>query len=205
MSQAQPFELPALPWDPTDLQPVISSETISFHYGKHHAAYVAKLNEFAGTNKALAGLSLEQVIKETHGVAEHQAVFNNAAQIWNHTFYWESLAAKRSTPSTKLAQQIEKDFGDMAKLEAALKNAGIGQFGSGWAWLTYDNGRLRVEATGNAGTPMATGKHCLLTLDVWEHAYYLDYQNRRPDYLDALIKGRLDWSRASKRFEAAAN
>ena len=196
-----PFELPALPWKPDALAPVISGNTISFHYGKHHQTYVNKLNE-AAAGKDWADQDLESVIRSSAGDPKQQGVFNNAAQIWNHTFYWESLIPGGSQPEGELASRIEQDFGSIDKLNEQLASAAVGCFGSGWAWLVADGDKLAITTTSNAGTPLTEGKTCLLTLDVWEHAYYLDYQNRRPDYLKAVIDGLLDWGRASERYAA---
>ncbi len=192
---ADPFTLPPLPFADTALAPVISANTLGFHYGKHHKAYVDNLNKLvAGTD--FADMDLETVVKKAGGNA---GVFNNAAQIWNHTFYWHSLSPKGGAPSGKLADAIGA-YGGLDKLKADLGDAAKTQFGSGWAWLVSENGKLAVQKTGNADTPMARGVKCLLTIDVWEHAYYLDYQNRRPDYVAAVIDKLLNWNFAGENF-----
>lgn len=195
---AGPFTLPPLPYADDALNPVISANTIGFHYGKHHQGYVTKLNELvAGT--PFADQSLDSVVKATAGKAEQSAIFNNAAQTWNHTFYWNSLKPKGGgKPSGALAELIDKSFGDYDKFKAELAKASTGQFGSGWAWLVKDGDKLAVTKTGNADTPIARDQKPLLTIDVWEHAYYLDYQNRRADYVAAVIDNLLNWEFAAK-------
>ena len=177
-------KLPSLPWAKDALAPHISAETIEYHYGKHHAAYVANLNKLiAGTE--FADLSLEDIVKKSSG-----GIFNNSAQVWNHTFYWNCLSPKGGgEPSGALADAIKKDFGSFATFKEKLTNAAVTQFGSGWAWLVKNpNGSLAVEQTGNAATPLKDGKRALLTVDVWEHAYYIDYRNARPSYVEAFWK-----------------
>jgi len=198
--QNGPFQLPALPWAENALAPVISAETVGFHYGKHHQAYLSKLNA-AADGSEWADLDLEGVIRHSHGKPELAGVFNNAAQVWNHTFYWESLVPNGRAPSGELAERLNEDFGGLEGFTDAFAKAAAGQFGSGWAWLVSDGDKLSITTTGNADTPLTDGATCLLTVDVWEHAYYLDYQNRRPDYLDAVI-GLLDWERAAERYAA---
>jgi len=195
--QNGPFQLPALPWAEDALAPAISSDTIGFHYGKHHQGYVSKLNA-AADGSDWADLDLDAVIRHSHGKPELAGVFNNAAQVFNHTFYWESLAPGGRSPSGELAERIDEDFGGLEAFHDAFSQAAAGQFGSGWAWLVDDGGKLSITTTGNAETPLTDGHTCLLTIDVWEHAYYLDYQNRRPDYLKAVM-GLLDWERAAER------
>ncbi len=193
------FSLPPLPYDENALEPVISGRTLSFHYGKHHKAYVDKLNELAAGTE-YAEMPLEDVVKASHGKKGAEKIFNNAGQIWNHTFYWHSLAPKGGKPSGKLAAAIDNDLGGLEKFKKDFAEAGIAQFGSGWAWLVLDGGKLKIEKTPNAETPMATGTTCLLTIDVWEHAYYLDYQNKRPDYLNAVLDKLLNWDFAAENF-----
>jgi Fe-Mn family superoxide dismutase len=194
-----PLTLPPLPFAPDALAPVISARTVDFHYNKHHAGYFTNLNKLvAGTPWASA--SLEEVILASAGVPEKKGVFNNAAQAWNHNLYWQSLSPKASTPSAALAAAITRDFGTQAALDADLAKAAVGQFGSGWAWLVLDAGKLKVVATSNADNPMTTGAVPLLVIDVWEHAYYLDDQNRRVDYVDGVIHKLLNWDNASRRF-----
>jgi len=191
--KSSPHVLPPLPYAENALDPVISAETVSLHYGKHHKGYVDKLNTLiAGT--ALADLSLEEIITRTGGKADQTEIFNNAAQAWNHTFYWNSLQPAGSTePSANLKQLIDSSFDGMAACKSELVAAATTQFGSGWAWLVLDGGKLKVVKTGNAQTPLTQGIKPLLTIDVWEHAYYLDYQNRRPDYVKALVDKLFNW------------
>jgi Fe-Mn family superoxide dismutase len=188
------FTLPPLPYADTALDPVISAKTISFHYGKHHKAYVDKLNELAAGSE-YADMPLEEVVKKSSG-----PIFNNAGQIWNHTFFWNSLSPNGGQPSGQLAAAIDSDLGGLEKFKKDFAAAGIAQFGSGWAWLVLDGGKLKIEKTPNAETPLTAGKTCILTIDVWEHAYYLDYQNRRPDYLNTVIEKLLNWNFAAENF-----
>lgn len=188
-----PFVLPPLPYPENALDPVISAQTIGFHYGKHHKAYLDNLNKLvAGT--PMADMTLEQVIKASAGRAGKEGVFNNAAQVWNHTFYWKGMQPKGGgKPNSELAARIEKDFGGHDALRKELFTAASTQFGSGWAWLVEDAGKLKVVKTGNADNPMTRGMKPLFTLDVWEHAYYLDYQNRRADYINAVLDKLVNW------------
>ena len=189
--------LPPLPYAENALDPVISANAIGFHYGKHHKGYVDTLNKLiAGTE--LANLSLEKLIAETAGKADKAAIFNNAAQTWNHTFYWRSLKAKGGgEPPAALKQMIDASFGNLDACKKELATAATAQFGSGWAWLVLDAGMLKVLKTGNAGTPLTKGITPLLALDVWEHAYYLDYQNRRMDYVNAVLDKLINWGFAA--------
>ena len=188
-----PFALPPLPYADHALDPVISANTLGFHYGKHHKAYVDNLNKLvAGT--AHADSSLEAIIKATAGKPADAGLFNNAAQVWNHTFYWNSLrSGGGGTPGKALLQRIDKDFGSLDALKKELAQAALSQFGSGWAWLVVKDGKLAVTKTANADTPLVHGQKPLLTIDVWEHAYYLDFQNRRPDYVAAVLDKLVDW------------
>ena len=199
---AGPFTLPPLPWPENALSPAISANTISFHYGKHHQGYVNKLNELvAGT--PLAEQPLEAVIKATAGKADQAAILNNAAQVWNHTFYWNSLRPQGGgKPSGALAAQIDQSFGSVDAFKTEFAKAATGQFGSGWAWLVKDGDKLSIVKTGNADTPIAHGQQPLLTIDVWEHAYYLDYQNRRADYVAAVLDGLINWEFAAQNLAA---
>jgi Fe-Mn family superoxide dismutase len=192
------FTLPELPYAKDALAPVISQETIEYHYGKHHAAYVNKLNELT-QGKPLADLSLEEVVKKTWKQPNDQPVFNNAAQVWNHTFYWNCLAPKGGgDPTGKVAEAINKAFGDFKTFKEKFSTAAVGRFGSGWAWLVKTgDGGVAIETTPNAETPMADGKTCLLTCDVWEHAYYIDYRNARPKYVEEFWK-LVNWDFVSK-------
>ena len=192
------IELPALPYGEGDLAPHISSQTVNIHYGRHHKTYVDKTQGMvAGTD--LADASLEDIIKATASKADKKGLFNNAAQAWNHAFYWKSMSPKGGgQPSGKLKDKIDSDLGGFDKLKEALSNAAVTQFGSGWAWLVVDGGKLKVVQTANAATPLTEGQTPLLTIDVWEHAYYLDYQNKRPDYVTTFIDKLLNWEFAAE-------
>jgi len=195
------FTLKPLPWAEDALAPTISAKTISFHYHKHHKAYVDKLNELVvGTR--YADMPIEQVVRATlNGKDKEQQIFNNAGQVWNHDFFWRSLAPEGGKPIGKLNDAIARDFGSLEGLTRELAEAGKTQFGSGWAWLCSQNGKLTVEKTANAVDPMAKGINCLLTVDVWEHAYYLDYQNERPRYLQEVLTRLLNWEFAAENLE----
>lgn len=188
------FILPPLPYAQNALEPVITANTISFHYGKHHKAYVDNLNKLiVGTE--FAGLQLEKIITETAGKADKAAIFNNAAQAWNHAFYWKSLTPNGGgEPSAALKTKIESSFGSVDACKKELAAAATTQFGSGWAWLVLDGDKLKVIKTSNADSPLTKGMKPLLTIDVWEHAYYLDYQNRRVDYINAVLDKLINWS-----------
>jgi Fe-Mn family superoxide dismutase len=195
---AEPIVLPPLPYDENALAPVLSANTLGFHYGKHHKGYVDNLNKLiAGTE--YADLALEKIIRAVAGKAEQAAIFNNAAQIWNHTFFWESMKANGGgEPPASLKQKIEADFGSLEACKKELAAAAVSQFGSGWAWLVLDDGKLKTMKTANAETPLTAGVKPLLTIDVWEHAYYLDYQNRRAAYVHSVIDKLLNWEAALK-------
>ena len=202
MTKAKPFELAPLPYEEGALAPVISGKTMSFHHGKHHKAYVDKLNELVqGTD--FAGMALEDVVKESFRNAKAQQIFNNAAQAWNHDFFWSCLCPHGAKPSKSLSQALERDLGGYEKFQEEFVKQGAALFGSGWVWLVADRGRLAIEKTPDAVTPMAEGKTCILTIDVWEHAYYLDYQNRRPDFLKAVTEKLLNWDFAAENFARA--
>jgi Fe-Mn family superoxide dismutase len=188
------YTLDQLPFAKTALEPHISANTLDFHYGKHHQAYVDNLNKFvAGTE--FENLSLEEIITKTVGQSDQMAIFNNAAQIYNHNFFWQSLRPSTlvQNPSVELLALIDKSFGSLDNFYSEFKAAAIAQFGSGWAWLIKDGDGLKIIKTANADTPIAHGLKPLLTIDVWEHAYYLDYQNRRADFVDAILKNLLNW------------
>lgn len=195
------LELPALPYDKKALEPVISESTLNFHYDKHHTGYLNKLNELIdGTDFATA--TLEKIITNAHGKEDKVAVFNNAAQVWNHTFYWQSMKPNGGgKPTGVLLGKIESVWGDFDSFKAAFKQAGMGQFGSGWVWLVLKDGDLEIMKTPNADLPMVHGAVALLTCDVWEHAYYLDYQNKRVDYIDQFLDKLVNWEFASKNYE----
>ena len=188
---------PPLPYAESALDPVISANTIGFHYGRHHKGYFDALNKLiAGT--ALMDLSLEQLVAQTAGKAGQVAIFNNAAQAWNHSFYWRSLRAKGGgAPPAALMHKIDASFGSLDACKKELATAATTQFGSGWAWLVLDADKLKVVKTGNAETPLTKGMKPLLTIDVWEHAYYLDYQNRRADYVNAVLDRLINWGFAA--------
>ncbi|MCB1623107.1 MAG: superoxide dismutase [Pseudomonadales bacterium] len=196
------FKLPQLPWAPDALAPVISARTLEFHHGQHHKAYVDTANKLVEGRADLAGKSVIEIVRAVAGKAADQALFNAASQVWNHDFQWNSLASAKQRPSGPLADMIKKDFGDYEKFASEFAAAGIKQFGSGWAWLTTDGKALQIKTTANADSPAARGERCLLTIDVWEHAYYLDHQNRRKAYLDAVIDQRLNWAFASDNLRA---
>ncbi len=190
--------LPPLPFPQDGLEPYISAKTLSFHYGKHHAGYVRKLNnQIKGTQRA--ALSLEEIIGQTAGKQDMASIFNNAAQIWNHSFYWMSMKpGGGGEPKEKTTERIKADFGDLKKFKQEFTSAAATQFGSGWAWLVEKDGKLEVLKTSNADTPIAHGLKPLLTIDVWEHAYYLDYQNRRKDYIQAFLDHLINWDFVEK-------
>ena len=204
-TKAKPFVLSGLPYDQNALAPAISAETLMFHYNKHHQAYLDKLNELVlGTE--FEGLELEQVILKTAGHADKAGIFNNAAQVWNHDFYWKSLSPKGGgKPTGELGRKIETDFGGYENFLKLFVEAGMTDFGSGWAWLVEDHGTLKITKTSNAENPLSEGQgKALLTLDVWEHAYYLDYQNRRNDYLKTILDQLIHWRFAQENLEARA-
>lgn len=192
LSGAQ-FILAPLPYADNALEPVISANTLSFHYGKHHKTYVDNLNNLvAGTD--LAGQSLEEIIRAVAGKADKAAIFNNAAQVWNHMFYWHSLRPNGGgEPPADLKQKIEQSFGSLDACKKEFANAALTQFGSGWAWLVQDGDKIAVAKTGNAESPITQNVRPLLTIDVWEHAYYLDYQNRRADYVNTILDKLINW------------
>lgn len=197
------YELPPLPYAYDALEPHINKETLQFHHDKHHAAYVSKYNSMVeGTDHA--DKPIEEVIKAVYGDASKSGLFNNAAQAWNHTFYWNCMKANGGgTPTGALAEKINADFGSFDKFKEEFSNAGATQFGSGWAWLVLDNGTLKVTKTLNAENPLHNGQTPLLTMDVWEHAYYLDYQNKRPDYIQTFINNLINWDFVASNYSAA--
>ena len=192
------FELPPLPYAPNALEPHMSANTFSFHHAKHHQAYVTNLNNLI-KDTPLADKSLEEIILATAADSAKVGVFNNAAQVWNHTFFWNCMKpAGGGAPSGELAKKIDATFGGLPKFKEEFKAAAVGQFGSGWAWLVLDGSDLKIVKTGNAGTPMTSGQKALLTVDVWEHAYYLDYQNRRPDFVQTFLDHLVNWDYAAQ-------
>jgi Fe-Mn family superoxide dismutase len=200
MTKPKLFALSPLPYDEDALEPIISARTMGFHHGKHHKAYVDKLNELAkGTE--YAQMKLEDVIKTTFRDSSKAEIFHNAAQAWNHTFFWTCLTPSGGKPKGELMRAIDRDLSGFDKFKERFVKEGAALFGSGWVWLVaYDDNRVGIEKTPDAETPMAEGKRCLLTIDVWEHAYYLDYQNRRPDFLEAVTGKLLNWDFAMQNF-----
>jgi superoxide dismutase, Fe-Mn family len=197
------YQQPALSFAETALEPHISAKTLSFHYGKHHVAYITNYNNLvAGT--PLDTLSIEEVIVLSAADPQKIGIFNNGAQAWNHSFYWSCLTPNGGgVPSGALAEKITQDFGSFDKFKEEIKAAAATQFGSGWAWLVLEGDTLKVVKTGNAQTPSTSGQKPILTIDVWEHAYYLDFQNRRPDYVAAVIDNLLNWEFAEKNYLAS--
>jgi len=195
------IKLPDLPYEKAALEPHISTKTLEFHYGKHHAGYVEKLNGLIKATE-LAKESLETIIKKTAKDPSKSAIFNNAAQIWNHTFYWQCMKKNGGgAPKGDIADRIKTDIGSFEKFAEEFKNIGLSQFGSGWAWLVLKEGKAEIMKTANADTPIAHGLKPLLTVDVWEHAYYLDYQNKRADYITIFIEKLLNWEFVNSLFE----
>lgn len=195
--------LAPLPYELSALEPHISANTLSFHYGKHHQAYVTNLNNLI-TGTPLADATLEQIIHATAGKEDMIGIFNNAAQVWNHTFFWNSMKPQGGGhPTGELQTMINAAFGSYETFAAEFKAAAVSQFGSGWAWLVLQNGSLKIMKTANADLPMAHGAIALLTCDVWEHAYYLDYQNRRPDYVDTFLSHLVNWDFVGENLKTA--
>ena len=187
------FELPKLPYDKNALEPHISENTINFHYGKHHQTYITNLNNLI-KDTDLDGKSLEEIIKISVVDKTKTGIFNNAAQVWNHTFYWHSMKPRGGgKPTGKVLAKIEADFGNYENFVQEFKNAGLTQFGSGWTWLVLEDSKLKVIKTSNAETPLTTRAKPLLTMDVWEHAYYLDFQNARANYIDTFLNHLINW------------
>lgn len=197
------LELPALPYADDALEPHISANTLSFHYGKHHNTYVVNLNNLL-EDTPMADQSLEEIMKATAGDADKAGIFNNAAQVWNHTFYWNSMSPNGGgAPGGDLADRIDATFGSLDAFKEEFKNACITQFGSGWAWLVVYAGELKIVKTGNAECPLTDDMTPLLTCDVWEHAYYLDFQNLRPAYVDAFLENLVNWDFAAENLAKA--
>jgi len=197
------YELPPLPYPKNALEPYTSAHTLDLHHDKHHQAYVDTLNKLV-EGSALAGRSLEEVIRATYQDSAKSSVFNNAAQVWNHNFFWHCMKPHGGgRPSGDLADAIGRDLGGFAKFTEDFAAAATGQFGSGWAWLVADKGKLKITHTSNAGDPVVTGQHALLTCDVWEHAYYLDFENRRPDFVKAFLEHLVSWDFAAENLAKA--
>jgi superoxide dismutase, Fe-Mn family len=194
------FSLPSLPYPKNALEPHISEETLSFHHEKHHQTYITNLNKLLEKSDYSQD-SLEDIIKKTSKKSDCAGIFNNAAQVWNHTFYWHSLSPNGGgKPKGTLAEKINQDFESFENFKTAFTQAALTQFGSGWAWLVFDNGALKVVKTGNAETPLTDGQTPLVTCDVWEHAYYIDYRNRRPDYVSTFLNHLINWDFAAENF-----
>jgi superoxide dismutase, Fe-Mn family len=195
---SQAIALSPLPFDQGALAPVISANTLAFHYGKHHKTYVDTLNKLiVGTE--FADMPLESIVKAAAGDSDHAAIFNNAAQAWNHAFYWKSLRPKGGgEPPAELKKLMETSFGGVDQCKKELSKAAVALFGSGWAWLVQDGEKLKIVKTPDAMTPLTGGPKPLLTIDVWEHAYYLDYQNRRVDHVNALLDKLANWEFAAE-------
>jgi superoxide dismutase, Fe-Mn family len=191
------FVQEALPYDVTALEPHMSAKTFEFHYGKHHAAYVANLNNLT-KDTPMADLSIEDIVKASFGDTSKAGIFNNAAQVWNHAFFWKSMKPNGGgVPTGELAAKIDAAFGSFDQFKADFKTAATAQFGSGWAWLVNDGGTLKITKTGNAENPLVHGQTPLITLDVWEHAYYVDFQNRRPDFISTYLDNLVNWDFAA--------
>lgn len=198
------FTLKPLPYPKDSLDPMMSARTLEHHHDKHHATYVTKLNDFVKGTK-FENSDLESIIRATANASgTEKKIFNNAAQVWNHTFFWNSMKPKGGgKPTGDIAKKIDDDLGGYDKFVEQFKQAATTQFGSGWAWLVLENGKLKVTKTGNADLPMVHGQTALLTLDVWEHAYYLDYQNRRPDFVAAFLEHLVNWDFANQNLAKA--
>jgi superoxide dismutase, Fe-Mn family len=199
MEHIMSFVLPTLPYDKAALAPYLTEENIDLHYSKHHNSYVVNLNKFIEDGKVDGSKTLEEVILSSDG-----PVFNNAAQIWNHTFYWSSLKPSGGgEPTGALAEAINRDFGSFAKFKEEFTNAAVSQFGSGWAWLVVEDGKLKVTKTGNADLPLKYGQKALITCDVWEHAYYPTYKNLRPKYVETFLNSLVNWDFAAENLAKA--
>ncbi len=193
-----PFRLPPLPYSPRALVPYISHATMNFHYGRHHDIYVSNLNRLV-SGTSLAGSSLEAIIRQTAGRKDQRGIFNNAAQVWNHTFYWNSMKPQGGgEPSGRLREMIVQSFGDFNTFKEAFAHSALNIFGNGWGWLVQDGKSIRIVQTNNADTPIVAGLNPLITIDVWEHAYYLDHKNMRKDYITIFMNHLLNWDFAEK-------
>ncbi len=196
------FSLMPLPYAKDALVPHMSAETLDFHHDKHHKTYVDTLNKLI-TGTPFAEASLEDIVRDTSDSKEQAKIFNNAAPVWNHNFFWNCLSPKGGNkPTGNVAQQIDKAFGNLDDFKAEFKEAATGQFGSGWAWLVLDQGQLKITKTGNAVNPLSRGQTALLTCDVWEHAYYLDYQNRRADMVDVFLNKLVNWEFVAQNMDS---
>jgi Fe-Mn family superoxide dismutase len=194
-----PFVLPELPFDKAAFAPHFSSETFDYHHGKHHQAYVTNLNNLLADNNELSSKSLEEIIMLS--AKDNPAVFNNAAQVWNHSFFWHSITPNGGgEPSGIVMEKINQDFGSFENFATQFKQAAVSQFGSGWAWLVVNNNKLEIVKTANAETPITKGLQPVLACDVWEHAYYIDYRNKRPDYVTTFIEHMINWQFVESHF-----
>lgn len=198
-----PFNLPELPYEKDAFEPYFSPETFDYHHGKHHNAYVTNLNNLLEENKEMHGMDLEQIIKTSHNT--NNAIFNNAAQIWNHTFFWHSIKpGAGGTPTGAMLDKINTDFGSYEEFAKQFKQAALAQFGSGWAWLVLNkNDKLEIVKTANAETPLTDNMYPLIACDVWEHAYYIDFRNKRPDYVSVFLDHMINWDFASMHMHRA--
>ncbi len=197
------FKLPELPYKENVLSPHMSEQTLSIHHGKHHKAYVDKLNELLADDP-LSDHALEDVIAQSHGHDKRRSIFNNAAQIWNHDFFWKSMAPDGGgSPSGEIAHAIDRDLGGRKAFADAFTEAAVGHFGSGWVWLVHEDNRLKIVTTHDADLPMVHGQTAILTCDLWEHAYYLDYQNRRPAFVQAFLDHLVNWDFANANLALA--
>lgn len=196
---AKPFELPPLPFEENALEPTISSRTVQLHYGKHHAAYFNMLNTLVeGTE--FSDVTLEEVVQKSFGSPERQKIFNNAGQAWNHIVYWEQMKPGGSQiPAGRISEMIQESFGSLDRFKDQFVQTSVGVFGSGWAWLVEENGSLEIRGMPNAENPLAHGQKALMGVDVWEHAYYLDYQNLRADYVRAVLDNLINWDYVAER------
>jgi superoxide dismutase, Fe-Mn family len=196
------FSLAPLPFAPESLEPTISARTLGFHYGKHHQGYVDNLNKFVAGTPWANGKTLEQVIVESMTIPDKIAVFNNAAQVWNHDFFWKSMKpGGGGKPAGRLSECLVKSFGGLPEFKAAFLAAALAQFGSGWVWLVQEGDNVKIVKTSNADTPVAHEQRALMTCDVWEHAYYLDYQNRRKDFVEAFLDHLVNWDFAASQMK----
>ncbi len=197
-----PFSLPSLPYEKTALMPHMSLETFEYHHEKHHQAYVTNLNKLLESNASLQHKTLEEIIIFSHGKAELTGIFNNAAQVWNHTFFWHSMKKDGgNAPKGKLLSMIEQSFGSFEQFSEQFKQAATTQFGSGWAWLVQNGESLEIVKTSNADLPITSNKCPLICCDVWEHAYYIDYRNKRPDFVASFLTNLVNWEFAESNLQ----
>lgn len=187
-----PYILPDLPYAPDAFGDILSAEAFEYHHGKHHQAYVTKTNELIGADASLSGAALSEVIRAAREGGQ-TSLFNNAAQLWNHSFYWQCLSPDAQQPSGRLKDMIDQSFGSFDAMKTVLHKEAVGHFASGWAWLVLDKGSLKILSLHDADTPAAHAMQPLLTIDVWEHAYYIDYRNARPDYVRNLLDRAINW------------